>query len=163
MLETKNTLNFITQGVYVISVKNGLTENAFTAAWVMQVSFQPLLICFSINPKHYSYQLLQADKVCCISVLSAKQASLAKHFGQSNTQDKMHGQQWLKTQSGTSALAESLAYFDCLVDYDVVAGDHKLVVCQVLESVILNAGSPMLYRDTNNMDGSSKFYEKVAD
>jgi flavin reductase (DIM6/NTAB) family NADH-FMN oxidoreductase RutF len=45
----------LTQGVYVIGVAHGEKRNAFTAAWVMQVSYDPLLLALSINPNHSSY------------------------------------------------------------------------------------------------------------
>jgi flavin reductase (DIM6/NTAB) family NADH-FMN oxidoreductase RutF len=31
----------LTQGVYVVGVAHGEVHNAFTAAWVMQVSYDP--------------------------------------------------------------------------------------------------------------------------
>ncbi len=148
----------ITQGVYVISVNNGEQQNAFTAAWVMQVSFNPLLICFSINPTHHSYSLLQQNGKCCISVLANDQYVTADHFGRSNIEDKMAGYSWLKTETQAPALADSLAYFDCRVDHYSDAGDHKLVICEVIDAAILNAGEPMLYNDTDNMDKSSALY-----
>ena len=49
----------VTQGVYVVGVAHGEVRNAFTAAWVMQVSFEPLLLALSINPHHSSYRLLK--------------------------------------------------------------------------------------------------------
>ena len=49
----------LTQGVYVVGVAHGEVRNAFTAAWVMQVSFDPLLLALSINPHHSSYGLLK--------------------------------------------------------------------------------------------------------
>ena len=148
----------ITQGVYVISVNDGQQQNAFTAAWVMQVSFDPLLICFSINPEHYSFKLLQQGKVCCISVLNDEQYVEADHFGQSTCKDKMAGYKWRQTETGAPALAESLAYFDCRVDHFTEAGDHKIVVCNVIDAAVLNQGQPMLYSDTEEMDGSSELY-----
>ena len=42
----------LTQGVYVVGVAHGEERNAFTASWVMQVSFDPLLLALSINPHH---------------------------------------------------------------------------------------------------------------
>ncbi len=152
-------LKQITQGVYVISVNNGKQKNAFTAAWVMQVSFDPLLICFSINPEHHSYSLLKKGGVCCISVLKKKQATVAAHFGKSSRQDKMAGYSWLETSTQAPALEDSLAYFDCRVDHYSDAGDHKLVICSVIDAAILNKGEPMLYRDTGDMDSSSDLYE----
>ena len=151
----------ISQGVYVISVNNGTQQNAFTAAWVMQVSFDPLLICFSIHPGHFSYKILKQGAVCCISVLDNQQYLVADHFGHSNIKDKMVDFQWIQTETGAPALAESLAYFDCKVDHYSAAGDHKIVVCNVINAVILNDGEPMLYSDTADMDGSSELYNKL--
>lgn len=156
---TKAVFKHLTQGVYVISVNDGQQQNAFTAAWVMQVSFDPLLICFSINPEHYSYKLLEQGGVCCVSVLNNEQYEIADHFGHSNIKDKMASFQWLKTDSGASALVESLAYFDCRVNHYSEAGDHKIVVCNVIDATILNEGEPMLYSDTDDMDASSELYD----
>lgn len=150
----------LTQGVYVISVNSGQQQNAFTAAWVMQVSFDPLLICFSINPGHHSYPLLLEGQVCCISVLNNKDFRAADHFGQSSSKDKMIDFQWLETKTGAPALADSLAYFDCRVDHYSDAGDHKLVICNVVEAAVINEGEPMTYRDTDKMDGSSELYKE---
>ena len=77
-------------------------------------------------------------------------------FGQSYSTDKMAGYTWLETTTGAPALSDSLAYFDCQVDHYSDAGDHKLVICRVLDAAILNEGQPMLYSDTGDMDGSSK-------
>ena len=52
----------LTQGVYVVGVAHGEVRNAFTAAWVMQVSFDPLLLALSINPRHLSYGLLEEGR-----------------------------------------------------------------------------------------------------
>ena len=159
MIENADALfKHITQGVYVISVNDGQQQNAFTAAWVMQVSFDPLLICFSINPEHLSYKLLQQGGVCCISVLNDEQYVEASHFGRSSCDDKMADFKWKQTETGAPALAESLAYFDCRVDHFSEAGDHKIVVCNVIDGAVLNQGQPMLYSDTEDMDGSSELY-----
>ena len=159
MIENADALfKHITQGVYVISVNDGQQQNAFTAAWVMQVSFDPLLICFSINPEHRSYKLLQRGGVCCISVLNNEQYVEADHFGRSSREDKMAGYKWKQTETGAPALAKSLAYFDCRVDHFSEAGDHKIVVCNVIDGAVLNQGQPMLYSDTEDMDGSSELY-----
>ncbi len=156
----QNLMQHITQGVYVISVGQGQQQNAFTAAWLMQVSFQPLLICFSINPQHHSYPLLKQSSVCCISILKHDQLLEADHFGHSSPTDKMQGYNWIQTETGSPALADSLAYFTCRVDHYTDAGDHQLVVCEVLNGTILSDAPPMLYSDTGDMDGSSALYGK---
>jgi len=39
----------LTQGVYLVGVAHAERRNVFTAAWVMQVSFGPMLLALSIN------------------------------------------------------------------------------------------------------------------
>ena len=113
----------ISHGVYVIGVRDGDRQNAFTAAWVMQVSFNPPLLAISINPQHYSYQLLQAGGICTVNVLGRDQLALAAHFGRS-APDKMAGFRWQQAETGAPVLSESLAYFDCRVSHYADAGDH---------------------------------------
>ena len=148
----------ISHGVYIIGVSDGVQQNAFTAAWVMQVSFDPLLLAISINPEHYSYKLLQAGGICTVNVLGQDQYAIAKHFGRSGIQDKMSGFQWQTGQTGAPILSTSLAYFDCEVSHYTNAGDHKLAICKVISAANLNQGRPMLYSQTGDMDGSSELY-----
>ncbi|TXK93691.1 flavin reductase [Methylococcaceae bacterium HT1] len=151
-------LQQITQGVYVVGVADGEKTHAFTAAWVMQVSFSPVLLAISINPEHHSYQLLKKGGVCSINVLSRDQSNIAAHYGQSGIKDKMSVGTWAAAITGAPVLQESLAYFDCKVSHEVSAGDHQLVVCEVLEARKINVGDAMLYSDTGDMDNSEKLY-----
>ena len=159
MIENSDTLlKEISSGVYVIGVSDGTHQNAFTAAWVMQVSFNPPLLAISINPEHYSYQLLQAGGVCTVNVLGHDQFAIAEHFGRS-AKDKMARFQWQKDKTGAPILSESLVYFDCQVSHYTDAGDHKIAVCKVIAAARLNEGRPLLYNETGNLDGSSELYE----
>jgi flavin reductase (DIM6/NTAB) family NADH-FMN oxidoreductase RutF len=147
----------ISHGVYVVGVSDGERRNAFTAAWVMQVSFDPVMLAISINPEHFSYQLLKAGGICCVNVLSREHMALAEHFGQSG-KDKMAGFTWREAKTGAPLLAESLAYFDCELSHLTDAGDHKIAVCKVIDAGFLNHGIPMLYNQTGEMDGSRELY-----
>jgi len=158
MIENAETLvKQISHGIYVIGVGVGECQNAFTAAWVMQVSFDPLLLAISINPKHYSYQLMKESGVCTVNVLGRDQYALAEHFGRS-APDKMAGFQWQIAETGAPVLSESLAYFDCQVSHYADAGDHKIAVCKVVAAAALNQGRPLLYSQTGDMDGSSELF-----
>ena len=160
MIENPDTLfKQISHGVYVIGVSDGTHQNAFTASWVMQVSFNPPLLAISINPEHYSYQLLQAGGVCTVNVLGHDQFAIAEHFGRS-AKDKMAGFQWQKGSTDAPVLSESLAYFDCQVSHYTDAGDHKIAVCEVIAAARLHEGRPLLYNQTGDMDGRSGIYKK---
>ena len=148
----------ISQGVYVIGVSDGIRQNAFTAAWVMQVSFKPALLAISINPQSTSYQILKAGGICSVNILSQHQAELAEHFGQSAA-DKMAGYQWQSGETGAPILSKSLAYFDCKVSHYAEAGDHIIAICKVVSAAQLNQGLPLLYKSTGDLDGSSQLYK----
>lgn len=153
--------SYLSHGVYVIGVASGEQRNAFTAAWVMQVSFNPLLLAISINPEHYSYRLLQTGGICTVNVLGEHQYGIAEHFGRSGLIDKMADFNWQTDKTGAPILTESLAYFDCQVSHYADAGDHKIAICKVAAAKRLQQGSPLLYGQTGNLDGSDKLYQNT--
>ncbi|MGH9960392.1 MAG: flavin reductase family protein [Pyrinomonadaceae bacterium] len=160
-------LKLINVGVYVIGVRDGERQNAFTAAWVMQISFDPILLAIAVNPKNYSCELLKAGGICTVNVLADNQSKIAGHFGNSflSVPDKMDGYTWRAEVTGAPILANSLAYFECKVTHwDVTGSDpnypssHRLAICEVVEGKQLNTGTPMLYTQTGTLDGSSELY-----
>jgi hypothetical protein len=64
-------------------------RNAFTAAWVMQASFDPLLLALSINPRHSSHDLLKQGRAFSVNVLKNGQLELAAHFSGPARADKL--------------------------------------------------------------------------
>jgi flavin reductase (DIM6/NTAB) family NADH-FMN oxidoreductase RutF len=145
----------LTQGVYVVGVAHGEARNAFTAAWVMQVSYDPLLLALSINPEHSSYALLEKGRTFSINVLKKGQLDLAAHFGRSDGSDKLASTEWTTDRSGLPLLHEALAWFGCRTLGEYPAGDHRLVVGKVFDGKLLDSeAEPMSYRETGAMDGA---------
>ena len=83
--------NHITTGMHMIGVAVGKIRNAFTAAWVTQISFRPLMIALSINPDHKSHALLVAGRHFFVNVLDQRKIDLAAHFGQSTPAKQLVG------------------------------------------------------------------------
>jgi flavin reductase (DIM6/NTAB) family NADH-FMN oxidoreductase RutF len=151
----------LTLGVYVVGVAHGGQRDAFTAAWVMQVSFDPLLLALSINPQNASYPLLQDGRAFTVNVLKRDQLELARHFGtrSGRDEDKLAGIAWRPGRTGAPILTDALAYFDCAVTGSMPAGDHQLVLGCVADGRILDLrAAPLAYRETGDMDGSSALY-----
>lgn len=155
-------MKWINTGVYVVGVRDGERQNAFTASWIMQASFAPLLLTIAVNPGNYSYDLLKKSGMCTVNVLSDQQIGIAGHFGNSfrSLPNKMAGYTWRNDAGRPPILEESLAYFDCDVIHwiEVGTGSHKLAVCQVVAAAQLNSGIPLLYSQTGTLDGSSELY-----
>ena len=148
-------------GVYVIGVTDGERRGAFTAAWVTQASFDPLLLVLSVNPRNASHAILRAGGAFTVNVLKHGQLELARRFGatSSREQDKLAGVAWHPSSNGAPVLDDALAYFECELQDSRPAGDHELVVGLVVGGRVLDPdAAPMLYAETGDMDGSSALF-----
>jgi flavin reductase (DIM6/NTAB) family NADH-FMN oxidoreductase RutF len=153
----------LTLGVYVVGVADGQRRDAFTAAWIMQVSFDPLILAVSINPDNASYELLHASGGFTVNVLKQGQLELARRLGtrSGRDEDKLAGIRSRPARRGSPILEDSLAYFDCELMGRTRAGDHELVLGRVVDGGILDTRAvPLTYGETGDMDGSSALYPR---
>jgi flavin reductase (DIM6/NTAB) family NADH-FMN oxidoreductase RutF len=151
----------LTNGLYVVGVAHGEQRDGFTAAWVTQVSFDPLLVALSINPSHASFPILVAAGAFAVSILRHGQLELARHFGTQSgwAVDKLAGQRWQAAHGGAPVLLDALAYLECRVVGRHPAGDHELVLGQVVGGRLLAPEAlPMMYAETGDLDGSAGLY-----
>jgi flavin reductase (DIM6/NTAB) family NADH-FMN oxidoreductase RutF len=163
MNEIATLFRRLSYGVYVVGVADGDKRNAFTAAWVMQTSFDPLLLALSINPDNASHPLLHAGGGFTVNVLKQGQQDLATRFGtrSGRDEDKLARILWHSGRTGAPILEDALAYFDCELSGQLKAGDHELVLGRVVDGRILDPKAvPLSYADTGDMDGSSALYPK---
>jgi flavin reductase (DIM6/NTAB) family NADH-FMN oxidoreductase RutF len=152
----------LTQGVYVVGVASGETRDAFTAAWVMQVSYDPLLLALSINANHSSYWLLKEGRLFSVNVLKKDQLDLADRYGRPVRPDKLVLTDWMHDRVGPPLLRAGLAWFECEIVDEHRAGDHVLVVGRVIDGKLVDSeAEPMCYRETGAMDNASTLYPDV--
>jgi flavin reductase (DIM6/NTAB) family NADH-FMN oxidoreductase RutF len=152
----------LTQGVYVVGVAYGEARNAFTAAWVMQVSFNPLLLALSIDPHHSSYRLLKEGRAFSVNVLKKGQLDLAEHFSRPSSTEKLATSQLMMGRKGLPLLREALAWFECRLVGEHPAGDHRLVLGKVIGGKLVDSeAEPLSYRETGAMDGASALFPDV--
>lgn len=161
MADVADLFRRLTTGVYVIGVAAGGRRNAFTAAWLTQVSFDPLLLALSVNPEHASYPLLVEGGGFVVNVLRRHQLHLAESFGTRSAReaDKLSGIAWRPSPSGAPILPDIVAWLDCRLEHRYPAGDHELILAHPVAGELLLPGSPpLLYPDTGELDGSRELY-----
>ena len=161
MADLADLFRRLNAGVYVVGVADGERRNAFTAAWLMQVSFDPLLLALSVNPGHASFPLLVGGGGFVVSVLSRDQLELARHFGTRSGRetDKLAGVSWRAGRTGAPILAGAVAYLECRLTGRLPAGDHEIVVARPVAGELLLPGAiPLTYADTGDLDGSRELY-----
>lgn len=148
-------------GVYLIGAAHDGRSNVFTAAWVTQVSFDPLLLALSINRTHATYSLITASRAFSVNVLGRDQLHLARHFGcQSGREaDKLATVHHRFGPLGTPMIIDTLAWIECRVVNEVAVGDHQLLLGAAQSGDLLTLGiGPLRYRDTGNLDGSASLF-----
>lgn len=151
----------LTTGVYLIGVAAEDELNAFTAAWVMQVSFDPLLLALSINPNHSSFKLMQKGGGFTVTVLKADQGEIAARYGDPAREDWLSQSEWVMGPSGLPQFRDGLAYFECELKATHKAGDHVLAVGKVSGAGLLDSeAAPLLYGETGDIDGAAALYPK---
>jgi flavin reductase (DIM6/NTAB) family NADH-FMN oxidoreductase RutF len=150
----------LTTGVYVITARHGGLADGFTAAWVMQVSFDPLLVALSVHPDHATWPLMRDSRHFVISVLTAEQQALARDFGTTSGRDRDKLAMVATVPAGRGlAIAAAAAWLECTVHDLADAGDHTLVIGRVVDGAVLHpAAVPLRYAETGNMDGSAALY-----
>ena len=149
----------LTQGVYLVGVAHAERRNVFTAAWVMQVSFGPMLLALSINPRNSSYALLQEGRAFAVNVLKTSQLDLAEQYGRPGHADTWRSAEWTTSGLVLPLLREALAWFECEIVGEYPAGDHALVVGKVIDGKLLDSeAEPLSYRQTGAMDGASALF-----
>ena len=161
MADVADLFRRLTTGVYVIGVAQGERRNAFTAAWLTQVSFDPPLLALSVNTGNFSYPLLVGGGGFVVNVLRRDRIDLAKAFGtrSGSDEDKLAGIAWRPASSGAPILADAIAWLECRLHQRVPAGDHEIILGRpVAGELVSPSAAPLLYSDTGELDGSRELY-----
>jgi flavin reductase (DIM6/NTAB) family NADH-FMN oxidoreductase RutF len=151
----------LTNGVYVVTASHGGRNDGFTAAWVTQVSFDPLLLMLSVHPGHATWPLIESSRRFIVNVLQAGQHELARHFGTTSGRvvDKLSTVRTREVGNGAIVLADAAAWLACVVEHQLPAGDHIVVIARVVSGDVLDPqATPLRYSETGNMDGSAELY-----
>jgi hypothetical protein len=89
---------------------------------------------------------------------------LARRFGTSAQEatDKIKSVAWRIGRRGAPILREELAFFECAVQADIPAGDHRIVLGQGIDGALLRpTGMPLPYADTHKLDNSAALYPRT--
>jgi len=129
----------ISHGVYVITVRTKEKINGMTAAWVSQVSLNPLMLMVSIAPARHTHNLIKESGYFAINTMSEDQKDLTRHFGFKSGRkvDKFEGLSYFDASNGSPVLKEALAFFECRLVDTFKAGDHTLFIGEVVTAKLL--------------------------
>jgi flavin reductase (DIM6/NTAB) family NADH-FMN oxidoreductase RutF len=99
----------------------GITIGSFAS-----VSLEPPLVGFFPGVNSQSWAAIRESGHFCVNVLGAALEDLCWRFAKEGD-DKFAGVEWNASDSGSPMLPGCIAYIDCDVEEETVAGDHYFV------------------------------------
>lgn len=117
----------------------GLAANSFTS-----VSLDPPLVAFCVAHSSSTWPRLRAARRQCVNILSDRQRRICERLA-ARGGDKFAGLEWTPSPGGGPVLADSLAWLDCSIRHEQVAGDHMLVIADVHGLDVHQEGDPLLF------------------
>jgi flavin reductase (DIM6/NTAB) family NADH-FMN oxidoreductase RutF len=133
----KTVLRHFPYGLYVITVAHGGEEHGMTANWLTQAAFDPPMVVVAVENTSKTIAMIRDAHHFVINVLQQGQRDLAGKLGRTSEQapQKLKG---IKTKpaprSGAPVLADALGWVECRVVATLPAGDHTLVLGEVVEA-----------------------------
>ncbi|MGQ0714485.1 MAG: flavin reductase family protein [Gemmatimonadaceae bacterium] len=132
----KRVLRNVVYGLYALGVRHEGVAHAMTLNWMTQVSFEPPMIAVAIEKESRTLPMVQAARAFAISIFPTGARQLAGRLGRHsrNVPDKLDGVAHRPASvSGAPILDEATGWLDCRVDQEVDAGDHVLVIAEVVD------------------------------
>lgn len=144
----RRTLGRFPTGVTVVAVavgdvRHGMTANAFTS-----VSLDPPLVLVCVDQRAAMHDLLAAAGTFTVTVLAADQRDVSRWFSSPRPRGREFDDvPWRPAPAtGGPLLVDGLAYVDCEVRDVHGAGDHIIVIGEVVDlEVLRDAADPLVW------------------
>jgi len=145
--QTAAALGRIPSGLLVLTAGHGDVETGMLASWVQQCSFEPLLVTVAVKRGREVLAWLTEGQPFTLNILDASQTDMIVHFGRGFAlgAPAFNGLEIERPGGGAPVLTEALAYLECRVVRKVEAGDHDLLIAEVVAGRLLGEGQPMVH------------------
>ncbi len=146
----KKMLRHIPYGLYVVGLKDGESYHAFTGSWFSQCSMKPPRVMLGVRAGTHSLELIKAGKVFSVNFLPKTEKKILEQFFKPTPADgnRFGDVHYQLKKAGVPVLDKAVGYLECEVKHVYEAGDHFIVVGEVLEAEILKDESPLVMGDT---------------
>lgn len=143
-MNIKDAMSCFTTGVTVVTAHTlgkdwGMTCNSFNT-----VSLDPALVLWSIRKSSMSHEAFLHAGGYMVNVLGAKQKDLALKFAKGTQHERFQDQSLVRGLNQHPRLDDVIAWFDCRIAQVVSAGDHDILIGEVIDFG-LQAGHGLAY------------------
>ncbi|WP_318204876.1 flavin reductase family protein [Streptomyces sp. SCL15-4] len=132
-------------GVAVITARGAGGPVGFTATSLTSVSAEPPLVSFGIGTNASSWPAIAGADHVGVHILGEHQSELAATFARSGADRFGEPTAWRDGPHGVPVLEDVLAWLVCRIVGRVPAGDHRIVLAEVVLGDPSGSGRPLLY------------------
>lgn len=144
----RSTVGSFATGVTVVTTYGeehgyGMTANAFSS-----VSLDPPLVLVCVMANSEGSRHIERNRCFAVNVLHAEQEPLSRYFA---SRDRPRGRDAFREvahragESGSPILDGAVGYLDCRLHAIHDAGDHQILIGEVLELGFDPEGQPLLF------------------
>lgn len=140
-------LGRVASGLFIATFRRDQAETGLLASWVQQCSFEPPAVSVAIKRGREVLDWLTAGAVFTLNILDRDQTDMIAHFGRGfkPSEPAFTGLTISRPEGAPPVLDESLAYLVCRVISRQSAGDHELIVGEVIDGKVHSDGQPMVH------------------
>lgn len=120
----------------------------FTATSLCSLSLEPPLVLVCVGRSSNTLPALRHSGVFVVNFLAGGSEQLARCFA-SKSDDKFADIEWTPSAvAGGAPILEpySTAYLECTTAREIEAGDHIILVGQVVSGAVMQLAEPLIYR-----------------
>jgi flavin reductase (DIM6/NTAB) family NADH-FMN oxidoreductase RutF len=140
-------LGRIASGLFIVTARKGEATTGMLASWVQQCSFDPPRITLCVQPDRDIAGWLMVGAGFTVNILDDTQTDMIVHFGKGfkNNEPAFTGLEIDQLDRAGPVLRDALAFLECRVVARQDAGDHNLVIGDVIRGEVLSEGHPMVH------------------
>jgi flavin reductase (DIM6/NTAB) family NADH-FMN oxidoreductase RutF len=133
----QKALRMLSNGIYIMTSRNGDHYGGATVTWLSQASFKPPLIMAAVRRDSNVFQCMSKSLIAAIHILGVNQQEVARRFFSPTRQENgmINGEPFTEGKTSAPVLLNLPAYVECrvrqIVDHD---GDHAVVIMEVVEA-----------------------------
>lgn len=141
--QLRDALGRFGTGVAIVTTMAADGPAAITINSFASVSLDPALVLWSIDRNSARYKTFVSARDYAIHVLSVTQEQLCMEVARDPS--RLHKLELQSTPFGVPVLDECLARFDCATEALHPAGDHTIIVGQVMLASVFESSAPLAF------------------
>lgn len=138
-------LGRLASGVCVVTMQVEGQDHGFTATSVTSVSLKPMLVLVCVAQNQRSHVLLEQAGHFAVNLLDHRQTQIGVRFAAALPEERFVGLSTARAETGAPVLSQCLAWLDCRTRQILPAGDHSIVIGEVLAGRASEDGLPLVY------------------